>query len=131
MTPTAASPADLRSRFDEALQELTRSNVVVPDPEDVWRHVARVPAVLPLVSPIAARARLVFPEPAQLSLEMRYDYETGEPTVCFFVRVRDYRAEPVERWMEKTFSVLEPFVEEMADAPEANIIVTTDHCPPR
>src|SRR5205807_5379415 len=86
MSSTVTGQSGAHSRVDEVLEGLGPNRVVILHPDEVRAYLGRHPEGLPLLVPIAARARQEFPEPAQLSLETCRAPETAEPALKPYVR---------------------------------------------
>lgn len=127
MSTTVTGQSGAGSRVDEVLAGLAPHRVVIPHPEEVRAYLERHPDGLPLLVPIAARARQEFPEPTQLSLEVSVDPETGERDLKLYVRQAAY--EP-GLW-SRLLTICDPFEEALAQMSSGWLHVTTDHCPPR
>jgi hypothetical protein len=127
MSTTITGQSESRSRIDDALRALTPHGVLLPRPDEVQVHLERVPEGLSLLVPIIARARQLFPEPAQLSLEVVVDPETGEHDLKLYVRLPVY--EP-DMW-SRLLTVCDPFEEAFAQMSSGWLHVTTDYRPPQ
>ncbi len=127
MSATAAERSGVRARVEEALAGLAPHRVVIPRPDEVRAYLERHPDGLALLVPIMARARQEFPEPAQLSLEVYVDPETGEQDLKLYVRPTAYEA---DLWA-RLLTVCDPFEEQFAQMSGGWLHVTTDHRPPQ
>jgi hypothetical protein len=127
MSTTTTGPSGAPSRVDEVLEGLASYRVLVPHPDAVRANLERHPGGLPLLVPIAARARQEFPEPAQLSLETYSDPETAEQDLKLYVRLPAYSPGTWERLL----AVCDPFEEELSQIPSGLLHITTDYRPPQ
>jgi hypothetical protein len=127
MSAAVTGQSGAGSRVEEALTGLTPPRVVIPRPDEVRAYLERHPEGLPLLVPIAARARQAFPEPAQLSLETCRDPETAEQDLKLYVRLPAYAPGTWERLL----AVCDPFEEALARMASGWLHVTTDYRPPQ
>ena len=98
----------------------------IPQGEEVRRYLAGHAEGLSLLVPIVARGRQEFPVPAQLSLELYHDPETGEQDLKLYVRQASY--EP--GFWRRLLKICEPFEESFAGMSAGWLHVTTDYRSP-
>ena len=79
-----------------------------------------------MLMPIVARARQEFPLPAQLSLEVYQDPETGEQDLKLYVRQASYE----HGLWRRLLTICEPFEEAFAAMSGGWLHVTTDYRSP-
>jgi hypothetical protein len=126
MSATARENSAMRSRIDEVVEGLAPLHIAIPCPAEIRAYLERHPDGFTLLVPVAARARQEFPEPAELSLEIYGDPETGEQDLKLYVRLAGY--EP-GIW-KRLLSVCDPFEEDFARVSSGWPHVTTDYRPP-
>jgi hypothetical protein len=126
MSTTAQGPSVPPAQVDDVLDALAPFHVALPCRAETRAYLERHPDGLSLVVPIAAGARQEFPDPAELSLEVYADPETGEQDLKLYVRLERY--EP-GIW-QRLLNVCDPFEEEFARMSSGWPHVTTDYRPP-
>jgi hypothetical protein len=126
MSTTAFDKSALDARVDRLFEEMAGLHVNIPRKEEVRRYLAGHTEGLPVLVPIVARARQEFPVPAQLSLELYQDPETGEQDLKLYVRQASYE----QGFWSRLLKICEPFEEDFAAMSAGWLHVTTDYRSP-
>lgn len=83
---TRVQPSTDLPSIEPLLRKLRSDGVIISAPQRVQGYLAEFPDVLDAVAPVCHAARMEFPEPAELSLDLYVDPEIEDRYLTLYIR---------------------------------------------